>query len=30
MIKKNEDKIICAAILIIVLGWIFGVSVGIL
>ena len=29
MIKKHEDKIICAAIAILVLGWIAGVSVTI-
>jgi len=28
MIKKHEDKIICAAIAILVLGWIMGVSAG--
>lgn len=28
MIKKHEDKIICAAIAILVLGWIAGVSAG--
>jgi hypothetical protein len=28
MIKKHEDKIICAVIAILALGWIAGVSAG--